>query len=88
MTPCNAWALMTNHGHLLLPTGTVSVASIMRRLLTGYAVRFNRRHRRHGHLFQNRYKSIRAIHVALGLSEPETSQHWNNVPSAPQTGTA
>ena len=30
----------------------------LRRLLTGYAVQFNRRHRRHGHLFQNRYKSI------------------------------
>jgi REP-associated tyrosine transposase len=30
----------------------------MRRLLTGHAVYFNRRHRRHGHLFQNRYKSI------------------------------
>jgi hypothetical protein len=30
----------------------------MRRFLTGYAVSFNRRHRRHGHLFQNRYKSI------------------------------
>lgn len=30
----------------------------MRRLLTGYAVYFNRRHRRYGHLFQNRYKSF------------------------------
>jgi hypothetical protein len=30
----------------------------MRRLLTGYAVSFNRRHRRYGHLFQNRFKSI------------------------------
>jgi hypothetical protein len=30
----------------------------MRRLLTGYAVSFNRRHNRHGQLFQNRYKSI------------------------------
>ena len=30
----------------------------MRRLLTGYAVSFNHRHRRSGHLFQNRYKSI------------------------------
>ena len=30
----------------------------MRRLLTGYALRYNRRHRRNGHLFQNRYKSI------------------------------
>ena len=30
----------------------------MRRLLTGYALSFNRRHRRHGQLFQNRYKSV------------------------------
>ncbi len=30
----------------------------MGRLLTGYAVNFNLRHRRSGHLFQNRYKSI------------------------------
>jgi len=30
----------------------------MRRLLTGYAVSFNHRYRRHGQLFQNRYKSI------------------------------
>jgi hypothetical protein len=30
----------------------------MRRFLTGYAVTYNLRHRRHGHLFQNRYKSI------------------------------
>jgi putative transposase len=49
---------MTNHVHLLLRTGTVPIASIMRMLLTGYVVRFNSGHRRHGHLFQNRYKSI------------------------------
>jgi len=30
----------------------------MRRLLTGYAQQFNRRHKRHGQLFQNRFKSI------------------------------
>jgi REP element-mobilizing transposase RayT len=57
-TPCYAWALVTNHVHLLLRTGITPIASVMRRLLTGYAVRFNRRHGRHGHLFQNRYKSI------------------------------
>jgi REP element-mobilizing transposase RayT len=57
-TRCYAWALMSNHGHLLLRTGSVAIASIMRRLLTGYAVSFNKRHSRHGHLFQNRYKSI------------------------------
>jgi len=57
-TPCFAWAFMTNHLHLILRTGTAPIATVMRRLLTGYAVSFNRRHRRHGHLFQNRYKSI------------------------------
>jgi putative transposase len=30
----------------------------MRRLLTGYALWFNRTHRRQGHLFQNRFKSV------------------------------
>jgi putative transposase len=57
-TPCYAWALMPNHFHLLLKTGFTPIATVMRRLLTGHAVYFNRRHRRHGHLFQNRYKSI------------------------------
>ena len=57
-TPCYAWALMSNHAHLLLRTGRAPIAAIMRRLLTGYAVSFNRGHRRHGHLFQNRYKSL------------------------------
>jgi putative transposase len=57
-TACYAWALIPNHAHLLLRTGTVAISTVMRRLLTGYAVYFNRRHRRHGQLFQNRYKSI------------------------------
>ncbi len=57
-TPCYAWALIPNHFHLLLITGLTPIATIMRRLLTGHAVYFNRRHRRWGHLFQNRYKSI------------------------------
>ncbi len=57
-TPCFAWALMPNHIHILLRTGYVPVSTLMRRLLTGYAQQFNRRHRRHGQLFQNRFKSI------------------------------
>lgn len=57
-TGCFAWALIPNHFHLLLKTGQVPIATVMRRLLTGYAISFNRRHRRTGHLFQNRYKSV------------------------------
>jgi len=57
-TACYAWALMPNHVHLLLRTGAAPLATVMRRLLTGYAVRFNHRHKRQGLLFQNRYKSV------------------------------
>jgi len=53
-----AWALLPNHFHLLVKTQNRPLASCMRKILTGYAVNFNRRHKRHGHLFQNRYKSI------------------------------
>lgn len=38
---CSALALLLNHFHLLVKTGRVPVAKLMRRLLTGYAVLFN-----------------------------------------------
>ncbi len=57
-TACYAWAFIPNHAHFLFRTGQVPLAALMRRLLTGYAVSFNRRHNRRGQLFQNRYKSI------------------------------
>ncbi len=57
-TPCYAWALIPNHFHLLLKTGNDTISNLMKRLLTGYAVTYNRRHGRSGHLFQNRYRSI------------------------------
>jgi len=59
------------HFHLLLRTGLSAspehegwraeptpLSKVMRRLMTGYAVTFNKRHKRSGHLFQNRYKSV------------------------------
>jgi len=57
-TDCLAWALMTNHFHLLLCPRVTKLSLFMRRLLTGYAIVFNLQHKRSGHLFQNRYKSI------------------------------
>ncbi len=53
-----AWCLLSNHFHLLLRRGDQPLSAIMRRLMTAHAVRFNLRHERAGHLFQNRYKSI------------------------------
>jgi len=57
-TTCYGWVFLPNHAHFLFRTGQVPLATVMRRLLTGYVVSFNRRHKRHGQLFQNRYKSI------------------------------
>ncbi len=53
-----AWCIMSNHTHLLLQTGEYKVSSFMRKILTGYAISYNKRHKRVGHLFQNRYKSV------------------------------
>jgi REP-associated tyrosine transposase len=57
-TRCYAWTLLDNHVHLLLYPTEQPLRVLMRRLLTGYAVTFNLKHGRSGHLFQNRYKSI------------------------------
>jgi putative transposase len=53
-----AWALMPNHAHVLLRTGTMPLSRLALRWLGPYAGAFNRTHRRVGYLFQNRFKSI------------------------------
>jgi len=50
---CYAWVLMSNHANFLLRSGSRGISHLIQRLLTGYALSFNRRHRRHGQLFQN-----------------------------------
>jgi REP element-mobilizing transposase RayT len=53
-----AYVLMPNHFHLLLEVHRFPTARILQSLLTGYARRFNKIHRRRGHLFEGRYKAI------------------------------
>jgi REP element-mobilizing transposase RayT len=77
-TACYAWALMPNHFHLLLRTGAVPLSTLMQRLLTGYAISDNHRHRRQGHLFQNRYKSIlcqQEAYLLEGLKKEQKPCH-------------
>lgn len=52
-----AVCLMSNHFHLLVESGQVPLETIMRRLETAYAMRFNAKHDRVGYLFQGRYKA-------------------------------
>ena len=56
-TNCFSWALIPNRAYFLLRTDQTPLTMIMSRLLTGYAVSYNRRHRRRGHLFQSGWKS-------------------------------
>ena len=51
------FCLMSNHYHLLLETPRANVSRLMQSVTTGYTVYFNRRHKRHGHLFDGRFKS-------------------------------
>ena len=53
-----AWVLMDNHVHILFKSGRDGISAMMRKQLTWYAQYYNRRHKRTGHVFENRYKSI------------------------------
>jgi len=55
---CLAWAIMSNHYHLLIRVGPNPLSSLMSSLLGGFASGYNRRHRRAGYVFQNRFQSI------------------------------
>jgi REP-associated tyrosine transposase len=53
-----AYVLMRNHFHLLAETPLGNLAEFMRHFNITYTGYFNRKHRRVGHLYQGRYKSI------------------------------
>src|SRR4030042_175007 len=53
-----AFCLMTNHYHIFLRTAKPNLAAAMHWLNCTYTMRFNRRHRRLGHLLQGRYKAV------------------------------
>lgn len=53
-----AYCLMSNHVHLLIKENNLyDITKIMQRLLTSYAMWFNKKYEREGSLFSNRYKS-------------------------------
>jgi len=49
------WHLLPNHFHLVIQTLDANLAAFMGRLLTRYALYFNRRYKLVGHVFQGRY---------------------------------
>jgi putative transposase len=54
----HGFCLMSNHVHLVIRVGTVSLSKIIQNLSFRYTRWINKRERRIGHLFQGRYKAI------------------------------
>ena len=52
-----AYCLMNNHGHLMLDCNGADISRIMHSINFCYAQYYNRKYGRHGHLFQDRFKS-------------------------------
>lgn len=52
-----AYCLMDNHVHLLIDQGSESISQIMKDLGSTYALWYNKKHDRVGHLFQGRFHS-------------------------------
>lgn len=52
-----AYCLMTNHAHFIIDANGADISKIMHAINFKYAVKFNKRHDRYGHLFQERFKS-------------------------------
>ncbi len=89
----HAYCLMYNHYHLFLETPKGNLSQIMRHINGAYTNYFNIRHKRRGHLFQGRYKSIvveadsyagelsRYIHlnpVRAGMVEMPEKYSWSS----------
>jgi len=51
------FCLMDNHGHLLIDVNGADISRIMHSINFCYAQYFNRKYKRHGHVFQDRFKS-------------------------------
>jgi REP element-mobilizing transposase RayT len=45
-TACYAWVFLSNHAHFLFRSGDAGLPTLMRRLLTGYAIKYNHRHKK------------------------------------------
>ena len=74
----HGYVLMDNHFHLLLETPEANLSRAIQWLNVSYSLWFNRRHRRAGHLFQGRFKSV-VIEEDAGWQEVARYIHLNPV---------
>lgn len=89
----HAFCLMDNHIHLMLSEGIEDVSRVMKRITVSYVHYFNKKYKRVGHLFQDRFKSevveqesyilslARYIHqnpVKAGIVEKPSDYRWSS----------
>lgn len=87
------YCLMSNHVHLLFQEGKVGISGIMHRVGASYAIWYNCKYQRSGHVFQDRFKSeqveddsylltaVRYIHqnpVKAGLVNSPETYRWSS----------
>ena len=54
----HTYCIMSNHYHLLIETKEANLSTAIQWLNISYAMFYNKRHQRNGHIFQGRFKSI------------------------------
>lgn len=52
-----AYCLMTNHAHFIVDCNGADISKIMKSINQSYSLYFNKKYKRHGHIFQDRFKS-------------------------------
>jgi REP element-mobilizing transposase RayT len=92
----HTYCLMTNHFHLVIETPEPNLSAAIQWLTVSYAVYFNRKHKRPGHVFQGRFKAIlvdadeylkplsRYIHlnpVRAKLTTTPAAYQWSSYPA-------
>jgi REP element-mobilizing transposase RayT len=99
-----ARCLMDTHYHLVVETATEKLSRAMQQLNGAYALRFNNRHERHGHVFGERFRSrvirseahlLAAVQYVVdnpakaGACRPDVEWPWTAVQAViPQRSTA
>ncbi len=63
-----AYCIMDNHAHLLIEVGKIPLSKIMQGIQQVFTQRYNKRHSRTGHIFQQRYKSILTVSGGMYLN--------------------
>jgi putative transposase len=96
-----AFAIMSNHLHIVLKTPQPNLARGMQTFLSAYANGWSRRHRFYGHVFQGRYRTelvedetylwtvTRYVHlnpVRAGLVEQPAAWPWSSYPGYARRG--